>query len=926
MLSLVRYQNAESLRNEVASMQIPEVIRERMRETPGGEAARKEDVKIAREMLFAVRDRVRDAYLMPPRVHDARLIRFPPIETVRAGVAATQMSAFAPASVSLRIPMICSSVNRFRFIARHSREHLRRADCHSACTSFRNAGRSGVDTARARATFPRTPKRGSARHGREGDEDRGASNHQQVRDCQDAAHNWLWATSHRTDVSPTRSGARRADFGCGVGTSGCWGKAPPADTILQPADMTALSTSNDAPRAHAVTATRSRPTSELVVAMIASVLLHIAWFAFFVATVGLRPVPSWVVFAADPQAVDEVIIRAPAPEAASVRTAALAVAKREPGSRSKQTPLPLVSPPSAAPPPAAEPRAEVGSPPDQLGARPAGGETPESATPSASPRASQITPSEPVARVPDPTSTPPVGTVARIREARRDIPAAPADLPTASAASEPQFPTVAKPGPSPPSPATAAASILPPSPGPRPTRSMPALGRPTSDITARALIHAPATTVAPPGPEPSEETAQLPAVGPPADDGLAASAGATSPTAPTSGRGPVDTSPDRDAEALPPLTVPPGVTSAPAEPKTGASAPRQSVDSRSASSSVPSGVTGEDVSGETTNRVERSSAGTDDTTRTSRTRAAAGAGIPQSSDPGRPLAAGAAERPDTPAVSATQQGRAPVSRETMRPGTGVAGPQRSPGPGALRLIAPHDGFTLGGEDAPIVVVEGHVEDVDDTTVWLVANGYRAPVRVRDGRFRHAMPVLERTTRLWIEAKAAVGEPARKSGEITVVNTVPGPVSVLAIEGPLNGGARLQVTASWRPLADRFDGVVNGIPLRRFDAGRDVEPSTFFYMRHSQPGVFSLIVRGDILMRTVSTRLFHLLNGQFTVRDVRSVPLGSGGSGIAARILFPFGVEWGQSEWFTGRAEGPDTITQFRFPEGVGWTERRVDLR
>ena len=237
-------------------------------------------------------------------------------------------------------------------------------------------------------------------------------------------------------------------------------------------------------------------------------------------------------------------------------------------------------------------------------------------------------------------------------------------------------------------------------------------------------------------------------------------------------------------------------------------------------------------------------------------------------------------------------------------------------------------MTLGAEDAPIVVIEGSVEDAEDTTVWLVANGYRTAVRVRDGWFRHAMPVLERTTRLWIEAKAAAGEPPRKSGEITVVNTAPGPVSVLAIESPLNSGEQLQVTASLRPLADRFDGVINGIPLHRFDAGRDVEPSTFFYMRHSGAGVFSFIVRGRGLApsSTVSTRLYHLLNGQFSVRNARPVPIGPGASGIAARILFPFGVEWNQSEWFTGRAEGSDTITQFRFPEAVGWTERRIDLR
>jgi len=66
VLPLVSYKNAEFLHNEVPGMQIPLEIRERMRKTPGGEAARKEGVRIARDMLFAVRDRVQGAYLMPP--------------------------------------------------------------------------------------------------------------------------------------------------------------------------------------------------------------------------------------------------------------------------------------------------------------------------------------------------------------------------------------------------------------------------------------------------------------------------------------------------------------------------------------------------------------------------------------------------------------------------------------------------------------------------------------------------------------------------------------------------------------------------------------------------------------------------------------------------------------------------------------------
>jgi homocysteine S-methyltransferase len=66
VLPLVSYKNAEFLHNEVPGMQIPEDIRERMRKATPGVEARKEGVKIAREMLFAVRDKVQGAYLMPP--------------------------------------------------------------------------------------------------------------------------------------------------------------------------------------------------------------------------------------------------------------------------------------------------------------------------------------------------------------------------------------------------------------------------------------------------------------------------------------------------------------------------------------------------------------------------------------------------------------------------------------------------------------------------------------------------------------------------------------------------------------------------------------------------------------------------------------------------------------------------------------------
>jgi len=44
---------------------------------------------------------------------------------------------------------------------------------------------------------------------------------------------------------------------------------------------------------------------EAVLAVLTSLLLHLAWFTLFLATTGLHSTPPWDVFAADPEAVEE---------------------------------------------------------------------------------------------------------------------------------------------------------------------------------------------------------------------------------------------------------------------------------------------------------------------------------------------------------------------------------------------------------------------------------------------------------------------------------------------------------------------------------------------------------------------------------------------------------------------------------------------
>jgi hypothetical protein len=227
-----------------------------------------------------------------------------------------------------------------------------------------------------------------------------------------------------------------------------------------------------------------------------------------------------------------------------------------------------------------------------------------------------------------------------------------------------------------------------------------------------------------------------------------------------------------------------------------------------------------------------------------------------------------------------------------------------------------------------VIVEGQVEDPDVTSIVLVANDHRVTVRVRDGRFKHAIPLLERVTRLFAEV-APPGETPRRSPAVTVNNTFSGPVSVLALDtSGLPAGAQVDVTASWRPRSDRLGDTVSGIQVKSFETAPDVEPQKFFFLRHNKPGVYNFMVR-DPASGTpveVGAQFFSLVNGRVAVRDVKPVAIGAGNSKVMVRMLFPQGVLWDQNDWFTGRSEGPDTITKFRFPDGTSWIERKSDLR
>ncbi len=248
------------------------------------------------------------------------------------------------------------------------------------------------------------------------------------------------------------------------------------------------------------------------------------------------------------------------------------------------------------------------------------------------------------------------------------------------------------------------------------------------------------------------------------------------------------------------------------------------------------------------------------------------------------------------------------------------------GPSGILLSTPADGFVLGPEDPPIVVVQGQVDDKTIDTVWIVANDRRVPVSTRDGRFRQVLLVSEPLVRLWVETLAN-GSPARRSQTVTVqgAGSIP-PTGVLVVQWPQGTeGSDVEVSATWRAQADRLDAPVQTVRLPAFTKSGDGPPSDIFYLRGIKPGVYTVAVRcrGPVPGDVQST--FYLPDkAGFSARPLVPARL-NGGRTVLAKVLMPYGVLWSQDDWFSGRSESADTVTKFRVPEGISWVEPKADL-
>ena len=245
----------------------------------------------------------------------------------------------------------------------------------------------------------------------------------------------------------------------------------------------------------------------------------------------------------------------------------------------------------------------------------------------------------------------------------------------------------------------------------------------------------------------------------------------------------------------------------------------------------------------------------------------------------------------------------------------------------IAITSPSDGHTVGGDTPPLIVVEGRVDDPRVSTVFLFANERRIPVRASGGQFRHALPVLEPSVRVWAEAPAEGAAPLR-STPVTVHSTVTPTMGVVVLDWPLEAkGAQVEMLATWRGSADRVSGPPQTIPLKVVESDVNGTPPSVFFLRNVRPGVYTFVLqfRAAGVSGVVPT-LYVPGPSHLVARALRTVSLTGTGKIAVARILMPHGVLWEQDDWFTGQSQTGETITKFRFPDGVSWTERKVDLR
>jgi len=244
------------------------------------------------------------------------------------------------------------------------------------------------------------------------------------------------------------------------------------------------------------------------------------------------------------------------------------------------------------------------------------------------------------------------------------------------------------------------------------------------------------------------------------------------------------------------------------------------------------------------------------------------------------------------------------------------------GPGVM-ITSPPNGHRLGQDEPPFVVVTGRVEDPTATTVSVLVNEQRHTARVKDGQFKLPVPVTDAQVRVTAELPARNGLPSRSSQSVIVHSSPRAGIALIALDWPADApDVKVEVTGSWRAEPARLDAPSQ--PVYLSELSPDGNLPRLLYLRNVRPGAYTFVLRSATSGAPLSGRATLYLpgGGRLNERPLKPFVLDGVARRIVGRVLMPQAVLWDQTDWFSGQSESADTITKFRFPDGVSWIEKK----
>jgi hypothetical protein len=225
-------------------------------------------------------------------------------------------------------------------------------------------------------------------------------------------------------------------------------------------------------------------------------------------------------------------------------------------------------------------------------------------------------------------------------------------------------------------------------------------------------------------------------------------------------------------------------------------------------------------------------------------------------------------------------------------------------------------------------VEGQVDDRSVATIALFANKRRITVPARNGRFRHLLPLLDPVVNIWAET-TPTGGPGHRSQTVLVgltPNMGPSAVVVLDWSEALPNGD-VELSALWRGRPERLDPPVQTGAVQPFGARQNGAPPEVFHLRQIRPGVYTFVLRYRGTAPSGARPTLFLTDGRdISATVLKPVAMGGDDRVVLAKVLLPQGILWDQDDWFTGSSESVDTVTKFRLPDGITWTEPKRERR